>query len=123
MGYAISINEALPILNTLITSGFVVRPYFGAGVFTVDQSVAAYYRLGIDKGVLITDVASGSPADKAGLRPGDIITAIDGKEQTDDGAMMDYINSLPVGQQIEITYYRGNAQNTATVTLVETPKP
>jgi len=122
MGYAINISEALPIINTLISTGYVVRPWLGISVFTVDQTVAAFYRLGVSKGVLITDVATSSPADKAGLRAGDVITAIDGKEQTDDGALMDYINSLKVGQTIQITYYRGNAQNTVSVTLAESPK-
>jgi serine protease Do len=122
MGYAISINEAMPIINTLMTTGYVVRPYLGISVYTVDQSLAAFYNLGLDKGVLITDVASGSPADKAGLRPGDIITAVDGKEQVNDGALIDYINSLKIGQEIEITYYRGNATNTVSITLVESPK-
>jgi serine protease Do len=122
MGYAININEATPILNTLITSGSVVRPYLGVSVYTVDQEVAAFYNLKVDKGVLVTDVASGSPADLAGIRPGDVITAIDGKEQTDDAALLDYINSLQVGQKIEITFYRGNIQNKVTVTMAQTPR-
>ena len=122
MGYAISIDEAMPVINTLITTGYVVRPWLGISVYTVDQSVAAFYRLGINKGVLITDVASGSPADKVGLRAGDVITTIDGKKQDDASAMMDYINSLKVGQKIETTYYHGSVKNIVSVTLVETPK-
>jgi serine protease Do len=121
MGYAISINEALPILNTLISTGYIVRPYLGVSVFSVDQTLALFYGLAVSQGVLITDVASGSPADKAGLQPGDVITAIDGKDQTDDALTMDYINSLKVGQKIEITYYRGNSKNTVAVTLVQSP--
>jgi serine protease Do len=66
-------------------------------------------------------VATGSPADKAGLRPGDVITIIDGKNQTDDAVMMDYINSLKVGQKIDITYYRGNSKNSVAVVLVQSP--
>lgn len=121
MGYAISMNEALPILNTLISQGYVIRPYLGIDVYTVDPSVASYYGLAVDQGVLITDVAAGSPAANAGLRPGDVITAIDGKAQTDDATMMDYINSLKVGTKITIEYYRGTVKNTVTVTLVQSP--
>lgn len=121
MGYAISINEALPILNTLISTGYIVRAYLGASVYGINDTIAAYYRLPINQGVLITDVASGSPADNAGLKPGDIITIIDGKNQTDDATMMDYINSLKVGQEIEITYYRGSTKNTVSVTLTQVP--
>jgi serine protease Do len=121
MGYAISINQALPIINLLINTGHVTRPWLGINVYTVDPGLAAFYRLRVDKGVLITDVSSGSPADNAGLRPGDVITVIDGQEETDAGALMDYINSLQVGQKIDITYYRGSNQNTVSVTLVASP--
>ena len=121
MGYAIDINEALPILNTLISTGFIVRPYLGADVYTIDSTIAAFYGLAQSQGLLITNVAGGSPADKAGLQPGDIITEVDGKTQTDDAAMMDYINSLKVGQNIDITYYRGSTRNTVTVTLTQAP--
>jgi serine protease Do len=122
MGYAINIGEALPIINTLIDTGRVLRPWLGISVYTVDQMVAAFFNLKVDSGVLITDVASGSPADNAGLRPGDVITAIDGQDQTDDAALMDYINSLQIGQKIEITYYRGSVQSTVSVTLAENPQ-
>ena len=43
MGYAIDINDALPVLNTLISTGFIVRPYLGADVYTVDQTLALFY--------------------------------------------------------------------------------
>jgi S1-C subfamily serine protease len=121
MGYAIDINEALPILNTLISAGFIVRPYLGADVYTIDPTIAAFYGLAQSQGLLITNVAGGSPADKAGLQPGDIITEVDGKTQTDDAAMMDYINSLKVGQNVDITYYRGSTRNTVTDTLAQAP--
>ncbi len=57
MGYAIDINDALPVLNTLISTGLIVRPYLGPDVYTVDQTLAAYYGLGVNQGVLITSVA------------------------------------------------------------------
>jgi serine protease Do len=121
MGYAISINQALPVINTLITSGKVVRPWMGIAAFTVDAQVSAYYDLTVDSGVLITDVVSGSPADQAGLQPGDVITAVNGQAQTDAGNLMNYINTLQVGQQITVTYQRGRNQGTADVTLGQSP--
>jgi len=121
MGYAIGINQALPVINALISNGKIVRPWLGISAFTLDSMVAAYYDLPLDTGVLITDVTSGSPADEAGLQPGDIITGIDGNAQTDAGNLMTYINSFSVGQQITITYQRENNQNTVTVTLAEAP--
>ena len=121
MGYAISINQALPVIDELITTGKIVRPWLGISAFTVDMQVAAYYNLSVNSGVLITDVTTGSPADKAGLQPGDVITAVDGQPETDAGNLMTYINSLKVGQQITITYERGNAQKTTTATLGQSP--
>jgi serine protease Do len=123
MGYAISMNEAIPIINQLITNGYVIRPYLGASLYTVDQYVAFRYGLAVDKGVLVTDVASGSPADKAGLEPGDIITVIDDVEISDEGVLTQTINSAQIGQKIKFTYWRGNKQNTTYATLVQNPPP
>ncbi len=121
MGYAISINQALPVINTLITDGKVIRPWLGITTFTVDAMVAAYYNLSVDSGVLITDVAIGSPADRAGLQPGDVITQVNGIPQTNSGELLTYINTLQVGTNITVTYQRGSNSNTTTITLGENP--
>jgi serine protease Do len=123
MGYAISIKEAKPIIDQLIQKGYVVRPYLGVSTYTVDQLVAFRYRLGVDKGVLVTQVGSGSPADKAGIRQGDVITAIEDNEISDVNGLIQAINSCQIGQKIKVTYWRGNAQNTTYATLVESPPP
>jgi serine protease Do len=123
MGYAINIDEALPIIDKLITNGSIARPYLGISVYTVDQMVAAYYSLSVSNGVLITDVATGSPADNASLKPGDVITDVDGNAETDSASLMDYINSLQIGQTVQITYVRGTTTNTVSVTLITTPQP
>jgi serine protease Do len=123
MGYAISIKEAKPIIDQLIKNGYVIRPYLGASLYTVDQFVAFRYGLAVNKGVLVTDVASGSPADEAGLKPGDVITAIDDKEISDEGVLTQTINSDQIGQKVKITYWRGKAQNTTYATLAQSPPP
>ena len=123
MGYAISIKEAKPIIAQLIKNGYVIRPYLGAGLYTVDQFVAVRYKLVINKGVLVTDVAPDSPADKAGLKAGDVITAIENKEISDASEQAQLINSYQIGQKIQITYWRGKAQNTTYATIVQSPPP
>jgi serine protease Do len=123
MGYAISVKEATPIIDQLIKNGYVTRPYLGVSLYTVDQFVAHRYGLGVDKGVLITQVASGSPADKAGIRQGDVITAIEDKETSDASGLIQAINSYQIGQKIKVTYWRGEAQNTTYATLAESPPP
>jgi serine protease Do len=123
MGYAISVMEAKPIIDQLIETGYVIRPYLGVSTYTVDQFVAFRYGLGVDKGVLITQVGPGSPADKAGITQGDVITAIEGKEISDASGLIQAINSYQIGQKVKVTYWRGTAQNTTYATLVESPPP
>jgi serine protease Do len=123
MGYAISINEAVPVINALIEKGYIVRPWLGIGISTVNELVASLFNLSVDKGVLVTSVVKDSPADKAGLEEGDIITIIDDQEIADTGGLIKVINSSEVGQTVEITYWRGDTKEMANVTLAESPPP
>jgi serine protease Do len=123
MGYAISINEAMPIIRELINTGYIVRPWLGVALANVDRMTASFYNLAVNTGVLITNVAAGGPAEKAGLRAGDVITAIDGKDIGDMGGLTQLINSYQVGQKVEVTYWRGEAKSTASLTLSESPPP
>jgi serine protease Do len=120
-GYAISIKGAKPVIDELIKNGYVVRPYLGAGLYTVDQYAIYRFRLPVDKGALVTDVASGSPADKAGIQPGDVITTIDGNDVGSAEEVTRILQSHQVGQQIQVTFYRGNAKKTVAITLTQAP--
>jgi serine protease Do len=123
MGYAISINQALPIINALIEKGYITRPWMGIGITTVNDFVASLYGLSVNEGVLITSVVQGSPADKAGLKQGDIITAVNGQKITDTGELLNVISSSQIGETVKITYQRGDSQETASVTLAKSPPP
>jgi len=123
MGYAISINEAMPIIKELISTGYVVRPWLGAELFTVDRMIARWYRLAVDSGVLVTEVAPGGPAEKSGLRAGDVITAIGSQQIGDASALNQVVNSYKIGQTVEVTYWRGETKSTAQVALAESPPP
>ncbi|MBA7680432.1 putative serine protease HtrA [subsurface metagenome] len=118
VGYAISTNEAMPIVDGLITTGYVVRPWLGV---TVDN--AGRYNLAVDKGALIVNMASGSPADEAGLGAGDVITKFEDQEITEVNGLIRAIHSSQVGQEVEITFWRGEAKNTTYATLIERPPP
>ena len=123
MGYAISTKEALPIINDLVKTGYVIRPWIGVGLYTVDQTVVFRYRLAVSQGVIITQVATGSPSDKAGLKPGDVITAIDEKNVANVADLTQIIHGYKIGQQVSLTYYRGNNKSTVSLTLVQSPPP
>jgi serine protease Do len=122
-GFAISTQTALPIIDDLVTSGYVIRPWMGVGLYTVDQVVVLRYNLAVNQGALVTRVASGSPADKAGIKARDVITAIDGKEVTSVDDLNKIIHNYAIGQQISITYYRGPDKNTVQLMLAKSPPP
>ncbi len=123
MGYAISSQEAMPIIQQLISKGYIVRAWLGVTLYPVDQFVIFRYNLAVDHGGFVVDVTSGSPADKAGLKAGDVITMFAGQEIADVNQLLTILHSSQVGQKVEITYWRGKTQNTATATLIESPAP
>ena len=123
MGYAISSNTARPIIQQLVQKGYVVRPWLGVVLYTVDQYAVLRYDLAVDKGAFITEVAAPSPADEAGIEPGDVITSFDDQEITSADDLIQAIHSSEIGQKVEITFWRGDARNTTYATLVERPPP
>ena len=122
MGYAISINEALPIIQTLISQGFVVRPYMGINTTAVTPSLAAFYGLPVDHGAAITSIVTGGPADKAGLKTGDIIVAIGGKTINTMSDLTTVINSFSVGQTVTVDFYRGQTKMNVQLTFAQYPQ-
>lgn len=123
MGYAISSNAAMPIIKALINNGYVVRPWMGVVLDTVNQVTAMFNRLSVDEGALITQLAAGSPADLAGLREGDVIVSVDDKQIASAQELIQEIHSRNVGQSVKITYWREANKETTFVTLIERPAP
>jgi serine protease Do len=119
MGYAISIEEANPILQQLITSGHISRPDMGVNFYTVDRSISSRYELAVTQGALVTQVTRNGPADKAGVRAGDVITDLDGKAVTTADGLQLLLQTFKVGQKVQVTYYRGTNIQVVFVTLVE----
>jgi len=123
MGYAISINNALPIIEDLVTMGYVIRPWLGVGLHTVSEGLATYYGFAVNQGALITELSPSSPADKAGLEPGDIIVGFDDKEITNTDDLIQAIRASQIGQEVEIIYWRDDTKSTTYATLIERPPP
>ncbi len=121
MGYAISTETALPIIEELITNGYVTRPWLGVVLYTVDQFAVARYELAVESGVLITQVVQDSPADIAGLKPGDVITRFAGREIATADDMIRAIHLAEIGQKVPTTYWRGKAEYTTEVIPIESP--
>ena len=122
VGFAISSNSARPIIDELITKGYVSRPYLGVSLVTVTPAIVRNYDMRIDKGALIYYINPGSPASNAGLRPGDVIVGIDNIEmKTADDAIL-AIRNHNIGDIVQIKYYRGSSLQTVSVTLIERPR-
>ena len=121
MGYAISTETAIPIIEELVTNGYVIRPWLGVVLYTVDQFAIARYELAVESGVLITQVVQDSPADRAGLKPGDVITRFAGKEIATAEDMIRAIHLSEIGQKSAVTYWRGKAEYDTEVTPIESP--
>ena len=112
MGYALSTNMAIPIINELINTSYVVRPWLGVVIHPT-----------YDQGALLTRVVPDSPADNARLEPGDVIISLNGQEISTTQGLILAIHSCQVGQRVEITFLRNGAGNITHATLTESPPP
>jgi len=123
MGYAISINSAMPILQELINKGYITRPFCGVELYTVDQSIAYHYGLGVDHGAAVTYVQPGSPAAKAGLKRLDVITKYQGTDINSAPELLRALRNSQIGEDVTMTYVRGKTTLTATMQLTTSPPP
>jgi serine protease Do len=120
LGFAIPINTARVVSTQIIQNGYVSRPYIGVTWQPITPRVAAIYRLPVQYGVYITDVAANSPASKAGLKAGDIITGIDDTTLDETHAYINTLFQYSAGDVVTISLVRNNRQMQFQVTLGET---
>ena len=106
IGFAIPIDLAKTIIAELKEKGEVTRGWLGVGIQPVTPELGEYYGLKDDKGVLVTQVFEGDPAEKAGIQKGDVITAINDKKVTTPRELSSIIASVPVGSKTSITIVR-----------------
>jgi len=123
LGYAISSNVASPIIEEIIQEGYVTRPWMGVSLQDVTPFLQIMNDLSVDKGAFVTEVEAISPASEAGIRSGDVIVAYDNTEITNANDLLTAIHSSQIGDEVKITYWRGDAQYFATVELDENPPP
>jgi serine protease Do len=123
MGYVISTETAIPIIEELVQNGYVVRPWLGVMLYTVNQFAVMRYQLPVEEGVLLTHITPASPAADAGLAAGDIIVSLDGQEIATAEELTRIFHTSQIGQRLEITYWRGDTQHTTGAILTESPPP
>jgi putative serine protease PepD len=117
IGFAIPVDFAIDIANQLITTGHATHPYLGVSTQTVDESVAAQYGLNVKSGALVRFVSPGSPADKGGMKAGDIITQIGDVQVTSVADVFAGIRAHKIGESVTVRVVRNNVPVTLTVKL------
>jgi len=120
LGFAISTKGALPIIQQLVTRGYVSRPYMGITPQTLDAYTSAMFRLPVEEGVILR-VYPNTPAAKAGLKDNDIVIQFNDKEIKTAEELVSAIQRSAIGAEVKITYVRGNETRTTTVRLEESP--
>jgi serine protease Do len=119
IGFAIPINLAKGIIAQLKDSGEVTRGWLGVGIQPLSKEMREYYGIQEDQGVLVSQVFPGDPADKAGIQPKDIITAVDGEKISDARDLTGKIASLPVGSTAKVEVLRDGKEKTFKVTIAK----
>jgi serine protease Do len=117
IGFAIPINMAKGVLAQLKESGEVTRGWLGVGIQEMTPEMAEYYNVKDQKGVLVTQAYAGGPADEAGIRPKDIIVAVEGKPVLTPRDLSMRIANTPVGQRVSVDLIRDGKKKTVTVKL------
>jgi S1-C subfamily serine protease len=121
IGFAISTDTAIPVVNSLITKESVGAAWLGVSILTVTPALKAQYGLSVDSGALVVEVAADSPAAEAGLQSGDVIVGFGGVEITTNGKLVDAIRSRDPGDTVQINFWRGSQQMQVEVTLAQRP--
>jgi serine protease Do len=122
IGFAIPINLAKGVIEQLKAKGEVTRGWLGVVIQDINDDVADYYGIKDKKGVLVTDVIKGDPADKAGIRPQDIILEVNDKKVETSRDLTSLVANIPVGEKVKITVLRNNKKQTFTVDVAKRPE-
>ncbi len=116
IAFAIPINSVLPIVDSIIEKGYMSKPYIGVTVGNVSQNAQFY---GVPAGAAIQSLVEDGPAEKAGLKAGDIITAINSVQISSASDLGNMVNAAQIGEKLELTVYRQGKTLTITVTVEE----
>jgi len=121
IGFAIPINAAKACSREIIVHGAIMRPWLGITGLSITRDVAAQYDLPVERGVLIANIEPDSPAEKAGVNPGDIILEFDGKRMNRIEDLQSTLMERKPGDRAELTVVRGQRKGRLEVVLERMP--
>ncbi len=122
IGFAIPVNMVRNIMRSIIEHGKVVRPYVGIQMQDVSETMARGLGLEFAKGVLVAQVVEGSPAEKAGLKEGDVVVEVDGRAVSNLRQIRGYVAGKAPGDRVRLSYLREGRSMNATLVLAEMPQ-
>jgi len=123
IGFAIPVSTAKMVLEQIIRSGAVTRGWIGVEVQEITPALAESFRLPDARGAIIAGVLRGGPADKAGVKPGDVLTAINGVAVLDPSSMLNLVAALQPGSNALMQLRRQAQPLEVSVTVGRRPKP
>lgn len=123
IGFAITASVAKQVMEQIIQTGSVTRGWIGVEVQDLTPELAESFKRPNTSGALIAGVLKGGPADQAGVKPGDILMAVDGKTVTDSSVMLDLIAALPPGKTATILVMRNQTEKSVKIDVGKRPKP
>jgi len=122
IGFAIPVTTAKTVLDSIIKHGQVVRGWIGVESQDITPELANSFGLGRERGAIIAGVVRGSPADRAGMRPGDILLAVEGQSVSNTNDMMNLIADLEPGRKAQMTVMRKSRETRLDVTVGRRPR-
>ncbi|WP_343730555.1 Do family serine endopeptidase [Duganella sp.] len=121
IGFAIPVSTAKSVMEAIIKSGHVVRGWIGVESQEITPELAASFGLQRQSGAIIAGVVRNGPADKGGIKPGDILLSVDGKPVADTNSMLNLIAQLVPGEKAKMSVLRKNRETTLDVTVGKRP--
>jgi serine protease Do len=122
IGFAIPANMVATVVDAAVHGGKVKRPWLGASTQDVSPDLAASLGLARPIGVIVRDVYAGGPADRAGVKVGDVIAAVGGREIDDRAGLAFRIATGRTGGQVPLTIFRGGSERTVELPLETAPE-
>jgi serine protease Do len=122
IGFAIPSNMAKAVMDQLLKNGKVRRGMLGVTIQSVDADLASSLSLPTARGAIVTSVAPGGPAEKAGLKRGDVITAVNKQPVADNNNLRNVVASMAPGANVEVTALRNGRDQKFQVALAELPE-